>query len=58
MSNTITFKEDFFLNESHLVKAGAEAKIVKRGKDRAIIVLANDPFKEEYLIEKSRLELI
>lgn len=55
MQNTYVFKEDVFISNLHLVKAGAKVKVVGSLKEEFEIVLMNDPFKEKHKVDKNLL---
>lgn len=48
-------KKDVFLNDSHLAKAGAKVKMLDISCDEATVVLINDPFGEQYRVDKDML---
>lgn len=51
----LTFLKDTFVENNHLVKAGAKARLVRECDDKVIVVLENDPFRERVEVHKDLL---
>lgn len=52
MEILLTFVKDTFIDHSHLVKAGAKARLIREEENNVVIVLENDPFREMFEINK------
>ena len=52
MEILLAFTKDTFVESSHLVKAGAKARLIRENDTKVVIVLENDPFRERYEVDK------
>ncbi|MCQ4924886.1 hypothetical protein NE686_17420 [Tissierella carlieri] len=58
MEMKLEFVKDTFIESSHLVKAGAKARLIREDDNKVIIVLENDPFRERYAVSKDLVMVI